>query len=75
MNQWQPIDQAPDVAGWYATCKQGDKLSTPRYFDDLDGSWWLYSNHQDNQTLVPNNSFDMWARLPLPPILRDPTAA
>lgn len=66
-NQWIDIKEFPLEAGFYMTCWRGGSKSTPRYFDDFDNSWWIFSSHHDNRLLVPNNAFNLWQLLPLPP--------
>lgn len=63
--EWYTIDQDPEEPGWYATVDiRENKKTVPRYFDDYDLSWSMYSNHHDNQTMVPNNHFTHWTFLP-----------
>ena len=65
---WKPKVINPECTDWYATYTEGEyNRVVPRYFCTDDNSWWIYSNHHDNHTLVPNNSFEVWRQLPEPP--------
>ena len=67
MSKWEKIINYPQQAGWYATVNvYMDGKTKPRYFDNEAPwpSWWKYSNHHDNQTLVPNEAFTHWCELP-----------
>ncbi|MHB9110627.1 MAG: hypothetical protein ACYDCO_26545 [Armatimonadota bacterium] len=60
--EWVDISRNPEQAGWYYTRDKCQVLSM-RYFDDSDGSWSVYSNGHDVQTLVPSNCFVAWLSL------------
>lgn len=65
--QWIPVETPPeeDKAAWYQTANKSDLSVVPRYWDGE--VWWIFSNHHDNRTLVPNNSLAYYKALSAPP--------
>ena len=63
--KWVSVNNPPsedDLAAWFITANKSDLSVVPRYWDGE--AWWIYSNHHDNRTLVPNNSLAFYMPMP-----------